>query len=49
MDADAPLDSRSTVPAWGIPDPTGDGKLNPYGDFVITPAYPGNQRPGYSH
>jgi Transglutaminase-like superfamily len=49
MDADYPLDSRSTVPAWGVPDPTGDGKLYPYGDFVIAPAYPGNARPGYSN
>lgn len=48
MDADFPADSRSTVPAWGVPDPTGDGKLYPYGDFVINPRYPGNQRPGYS-
>jgi len=49
MDADFPSDSRSTAPAWGIPDPTGDGKLYPYGDFVINPSYPGNRRPGYSY
>ncbi len=49
MDADYPSDSRSTSPAWGVPDATGDGKLNPYADFVILPAYPGNSRPGYSY
>jgi transglutaminase-like putative cysteine protease len=49
MDADDPLDSRSTTPAWGVPDPTGDGKLYPYGDFVLRPDYPGNARPGYSY
>lgn len=49
MDADSPRDSRSTTPAWGVPDPTGDRKLNPYGDFVINPSYPGNARAGYSH
>ena len=49
MDADYPVDSRSTVPAWGIPDPTGDGKLHPYRDFVIYPSYPGNSRSGYSY
>jgi hypothetical protein len=48
MDADYPLDSRSTQPAWGVPDPTGDGRLYPYGDFIIAPPYPGNSRIGYS-
>jgi hypothetical protein len=48
MDADFPLDSRSTVPAWGVPDPTGDERLHPYGDFILNPGYPGNMRPGYS-
>ncbi|MEM5433493.1 protein of unknown function (plasmid) [Cupriavidus taiwanensis] len=49
MDADYPMDSRSNSPAWGVPDPRGDGKLNPYADFVISPPYPGNRRPGYSY
>lgn len=49
MDADYPLDSRSSVPAWGVPDTPGDLKLYPYGDFVINPSYPGNARPGYSY
>jgi hypothetical protein len=49
MDADYPIDSRSTVPAWELPDPTGDLKLHPYYDFVITPSYPGNSRSGYSY
>lgn len=48
MDADHPSDVRSTTPAWGVPDRTGDGKLYPYGDFIIAPAYPGNRRSGYS-
>jgi hypothetical protein len=49
MDADFPTDSRSTAPAWGVPDLTGDGKLYPYGDFAINPSYPGNSRAGYSY
>jgi hypothetical protein len=49
MDANYPLDSRSTAPAWGVPDPTGDLKLHPYLDFIINPTYPGNARPGYSY
>lgn len=48
MDADYPLDGRSDQPAWGVPDPRGDGRLYPYGDFIVSPAYPGNGRPGYS-
>jgi hypothetical protein len=48
MDADYPDDSRSTIPAWGVFDPTGDGKLHPYEDFVIVPKFAGNPRPGYS-
>jgi transglutaminase-like putative cysteine protease len=48
MDADYPVDSRSTVPAWDQPDSTGDMELNPYADFIIIPNYPGNSRPGYS-
>jgi hypothetical protein len=32
-----------------MPDPTGDGQLNPYEDFLIHPAYPGNARPEYSY
>lgn len=48
MDADYPFDGRSDQPAWGVPDPRGDGLLYPYGDFIIGPAYPGNGRPGYS-
>jgi hypothetical protein len=49
MDGDDPKDARSTAPAWGVPDPSGDQKLYPYGDPVITPPYPGNPRPGYSY
>jgi transglutaminase-like putative cysteine protease len=49
MDADYPLDSRSTRSSSGKPDPTGDGLLDPYLDFIISPAYPGNARPGYSN
>lgn len=49
MDATYPLDGRSTVPAWGVPDPSGDQKFYPYGDFIISPSYPGNSRPGYSN
>ncbi len=49
MDADYPTDSRSDQPAWGKPDVRGDGLLYPYGDFIISPAYPGNSRPGYSY
>lgn len=49
MDADYPFDARSTRPAWGVPDPTGDGLLYPYGDFILAPAYPGEARAGYSH
>lgn len=49
MDADYPADSRSSTPAWGKPDATGDGKLYPYGDFIIAPGYPGNSRAGYSY
>lgn len=48
IDADYPLDARSTLPSWGIPDPTGDGRLNPYEDYVLSPKYPGEKRPGYS-
>lgn len=48
MDASFPRDSRSTAPAWGVPDPTGDLKVHPYADYIINPAYPGNARPGYS-
>ena len=52
MDAGDPRDARSTTPAWGEPDPTGDGELNPYcqgSDFVLTPPYPGKPRAGYSY
>jgi hypothetical protein len=49
MDADYPSDARSTTPAWGQPDRTGDGLLYPYGDFLLNPGYPGNARPGYSY
>lgn len=49
MDADYPLDSRYNGSAWGVPDVPGDAKLYPYGDFIISPAYPGNARPGYSY
>lgn len=48
MDADSPLDRRSTADSWGHADPTGDYKLNPYGDFILAPAFPGDARPGYS-
>lgn len=49
LDADEPLDSRSTVDAWGSPDLPGDGKLHPYYDFKLAPNIPGNARPGYSN
>ena len=49
MDAYDPLDSRSTTPAWSVPDSTGDQKLHPYKDYIISPNYPGNKRPGYSN
>ena len=48
MDAFHPRDSRSTTPAWRIPDITGDQKFHPYKDFLISPRYPGGPRPGYS-
>lgn len=48
MDADYPSDARSNVPAWGKPDLRGDGLLYPYGDFILSPGYPGNARAGYS-
>jgi transglutaminase-like putative cysteine protease len=49
MDADEPRDSRSTRPTfYGRPDPTGDGKLHPFFDFVLTPGIAGEERPGYS-
>jgi transglutaminase-like putative cysteine protease len=34
-----PDDSRSTVDAKGKPDQTGDGKLNPFGDFELKRLY----------
>ncbi|MEI6950312.1 transglutaminase-like domain-containing protein [Paraflavisolibacter sp. H34] len=49
MDANFPKDSKYTGFAWGVPDISGDGKLYPYGDFTISPAYPGNSRKGYSY
>jgi Transglutaminase-like superfamily len=49
MDADYPQDDRSNTPAWDQPDAGGDGKLNTYDDFIISPPYPGNFRPGYSY
>ncbi|MCT2407500.1 transglutaminase-like domain-containing protein [Chryseobacterium antibioticum] len=49
MDANSPKDNVYNGNAWGVPDVNGDGKLYPYGDFIINPAYPGNQRPGYSY
>lgn len=48
MDASYPRDTRSSVPAWGVPDPIGDLKLYYWRDYVISPNYPGNARPGYS-
>lgn len=48
MDATYPLDSRYGGLAWGVLDVPGDQKFYPYGDYIINPAYPGNQRPGYS-
>lgn len=48
MDASQPRDSRSDVPAWGVADRRGDEKFHPYQDFIISPSYPGNRRPGYS-
>lgn len=49
MDGSSPMDSRYTGLAWGVIDVSGDQKFYPYGDFIINPAYPGNQRPGYSY
>jgi transglutaminase-like putative cysteine protease len=49
MDASWPRDDRSTAAAWGVPDITGDGKLNSYDDFILSPSYPGERRPGYSY
>jgi hypothetical protein len=49
MDADYPLDSRYNGLAWGVQDFPNDEKLYPYGDFLTNPAYPGNQRLGYSY
>jgi hypothetical protein len=49
MDADHPLDSRTTTNPWHVTDPNGDGRLYPYGDFITAPLYPGDKRPGYSY
>jgi len=49
MDANYPLDSRYNGSAWGVPDTPGDQRFYPYGDFLISPSYPGNARPGYSY
>ena len=49
MDASYPRDRRSTAPAWGAEDVTGDGKFHPYRDFVLSPRYPGERRPDYSY
>lgn len=49
MDASQPIDSRYSGLAWGVPDPNGDLKLNPYKDFILNPGYPGNTRSGYSN
>jgi hypothetical protein len=48
MDAYAPLDSRSMTPVWGAIDVAGDGKLSTYDDYILSPAYPGERRAGYS-
>lgn len=51
MDASSPIDSRFTgvIPNWGVMDYPGDQKFYPYGDFIISPSYPGEFRPGYSY
>jgi hypothetical protein len=51
MDASFPQDARFTgvIPNWGVVDPVGDQKFYPYGDFIISPAYPGDSRQGYSY
>lgn len=49
LDATFPLDTRSSVPAWGFMDPNGDGRLHPYFDFLLVPVYPGKGRAGYSY
>lgn len=49
MDATYPLDRRSTAPAWGVKDVSGDEKFHPYKDFILCPAYPGERRPDYSY
>lgn len=49
MDGTSPMDSRYNGLAWGVLDIQGDQKFYPYGDFIINPGYPGNQRPGFSY
>ena len=49
MDATHPRDRRSTAPAWGAKDVTGDEKFHPYRDFVVSPRYPVERRPDYSY
>ncbi|GGK79247.1 transglutaminase-like domain-containing protein [Rufibacter glacialis] len=49
MDGTSPRDSRYGGLAWGVLDVPGDQRFYPYGDFIINPTYPGNQRPGYSY
>jgi hypothetical protein len=47
MDADFFRDERFPS-LWGMPEKNGNGQFHPYIDFIIRPAYPGNQRPGYT-
>jgi hypothetical protein len=48
MEATDPDDRRSNADTFGFPDPPGDGKLNPYRDFVLVPPFPGQPRAPYS-
>ncbi|MGN6186971.1 MAG: transglutaminase-like domain-containing protein [Thermoanaerobaculia bacterium] len=50
VDADWPDDARSTsVIIPGVVDITGDGRLDPWGDFCYFPSKLGEERPGYSN
>ena len=49
MSASLPDDTRSVVPWLDLVDPSGDGQLNPLGDFVLSSGFPGLPEPGYSH
>ncbi len=48
MEASEPDDLRSNADCFGLPDPPGDGKLNPFLDFILRPPFPGEPRAPYS-